>query len=63
LGHFKEQLPIYGEQVMVNLVDQKRAEGEMEVNLRNLVEEANISAVHYVAFDFHTECKNMKYEK
>lgn len=47
-------------QVLVNLVDQKKAEGELEINFRNLVNEANLSGVHYVAFDFHRECKKMR---
>ena len=57
LGHFKEQLPLYGEQVIVNLVNQTGSEGELELNLRNLVREANLSSVHYVGYDFHAECK------
>lgn len=63
LAHFKEQLPLYGEQVIVNLIDQKRDEGELEVNLRNLVESVQLSGVHYVAFDFHKECKKMRYDR
>ncbi len=61
LAHFKEQLPLYGEQVIVNLVDQKKAEGEMEANLKHLVAEVGLRGVKYVAFDFHTECKNMRF--
>ena len=63
LAHFKEQLPIYGEQVIVNLVDQKKWEGELEVNLKDLVASARLKDVHYVAFDFHKECKGMRYDK
>ena len=63
LAHFKEQVPLYGEQVMVNLVDQKRAEGAMELNLRNLVREAGIREVRYVPFDFHTVVKGMRYDR
>jgi len=48
---------------MVNLVDQKKAEGQMEMEIRELVKRSNLSAVHYEAFDFHKECKNMKFEK
>ena len=60
LEHFKQQLPLYGEQVLVNLVDHKGAEGELELNFKNLVKEASLSAVRYVAFDFHKECKKMR---
>ncbi len=63
LAHFREQVPLYGEQVIVNLIDQKKAEGQLEVELRQLVREADIRGVHYVPFDFHRECKGMKYDR
>ena len=63
MAHFRQQVPLYGEQVMVNLIDQKRAEGELELTLRNLHQEAGLSNVHYVAFDFHKECKKMRYDR
>ncbi len=47
----------------MNLVDQKKAEGELEVNFKNIVREAGLSAVQYYAFDFHRECKNMQYDR
>jgi hypothetical protein len=63
LRHFKEQIPLYGEQVIVNLIDQKRSQGELEVSLRNLANEADVKQVHYVAFDFHKECAGMRYDR
>ncbi len=62
MKHFREQIPLYGEQVIVNLIDQKRSQGELEVNLRNLANEADLHEVRYVAFDFHKECAKMRYD-
>ena len=47
----------------MNLIDQKKAEGELEINLKNLVKEAGLSAVKYIAFDFHQEVKGMRYDR
>ena len=63
LAHFREQIPLYGDQVIVNLIDQKGMQGELEVNLRNVANEADLKQVHYVAFDFHKECAKMRYDK
>ena len=63
LAHFKEQIPLYGDQVIVNLIDQKGMQGELEVNLRNVANEADLKQVHYVAFDFHKECAKMRFDK
>ena len=63
LAHFKEQIPLYGDQVIVNLIDQKGMQGELEVNLRNVANEADLKQVHYVAFDFHKECAKMRYDR
>ena len=60
MKHFQEQIPLYGEQVIVNLIDQKKAEGELELNLRNLWEEASMKEITYLAFDFHKECAKMR---
>ena len=63
LAHFKEQIPLYGDQVIVNLIDQKGMQGELEVNLRNVANEADLKQVHYEAFDFHKECAKMRYDR
>ena len=63
LAHFREQIPLYGDQVIVNLIDQKGMQGELEVNLRNVANEADLKQVHYVAFDFHKECAKMRYDR
>lgn len=63
IKHFDQQLSFYGRQVCVNLVDQKRAEGELEKTFRILITQMNNPQVRYEAFDFHKECKGMKYQR
>ena len=58
--HMEEQLRLYGQQVIVNLVDQKKAEGRLEQQLRATVAAASIEGVEYEPFDFHAECSKMR---
>lgn len=46
----------------VNLVDNKRAEGELAKTFQKFCEEAEHPNLHYHHFAFHQECKGMKYE-
>ncbi|KAH8372500.1 hypothetical protein KR093_011767 [Drosophila rubida] len=62
-AHFNSQLEIYGQQVAVNLVDQKGAEGELEETYSRLVRELSNPSVRYEAFDFHYECRNMRWDR
>lgn len=61
--HFDEQLVLYGRQVCINLVDQKKAEGELEKTFKTIMGQLNNPSIRYEAFDFHKECKGMKYQK
>merc|ERR1719414_627140 len=48
---------------MVNLVDQKGAEGRLEARLRAVAREVNNANVAYEAFDFHAECSKMRWDR
>jgi len=61
--HLEEQARIYGNQVIVNLVDQKGAEGRLEARLRSVVREVDMNNVVYEPFDFHAECSKMRWER
>ncbi|XP_065363611.1 phosphatidylinositol-3-phosphatase SAC1 [Calliphora vicina] len=61
--HFEEQIAKYGRQVLVNLVDQKGAEGALENHYRTFAQKLNNSNVRYEAFDFHAECKKMRWDR
>lgn len=61
--HFTELNKIYGgEIVSANLADQKGREREIVAKYGELVKASKLSFLKYFPFDFHTECKGMKYE-
>lgn len=61
--HFVTQKQLYGRQVAINLVDQSGAEGELEKTFGQLVRELDDPSVRYEAFDFHHECRKMRYDR
>merc|ERR1719384_276471 len=61
--HFQEQKGLYGQQVIINLIDQKGAEGKLEQQLKATSNIVNDKDVHYEAFDFHRECSKMRYDR
>jgi len=63
LAHFNQQKTIYGDQVAVNLIDKKKAEGELEAAFRALFSECAIEGLTYEYFDFHHECSKMRYDR
>ena len=46
--------------MIVNLVDQKGAEGRLESRLRTVAREVDNRNVTYEPFDFHAECSKMR---
>ena len=61
-AHFHQQIILYGEQVVINLINQKKYEGQLEQTFRKFVADLAINDVHYEAFDFHKECSKMRYD-
>lgn len=61
--HFNSQVSLYGRQVIVNLVDQKKAEGRLEASLKSITKQVNNQDVYYEAFDFHKECAKMRWDR
>lgn len=61
--HFDAQLRHYGQQVLVNLIDQRGAEDVLEKAYHSLVQQLNNPDVRYEAFDFHAECRKMQYDR
>lgn len=59
--HLEEQARLYGHQVLVNLVDQKGAEGRLESRLRSVAREVDNPNITYEPFDFHAECSKMRW--
>ncbi|EGW32314.1 uncharacterized protein SPAPADRAFT_61390 [Spathaspora passalidarum NRRL Y-27907] len=64
--HFTEQVELYGDNYLVNLVNQKGYElpvkQSYEAAVDNLPEHL-AKHINYIYFDFHHECKGMRYDR
>lgn len=61
--HFDQQLKFYGDQYCVNLVNQKGHELPVKRAFEDVVSQLNDREIHYVYFDFHHECKGMRWDR
>ncbi|KAI9511793.1 SacI homology domain-containing protein [Russula earlei] len=61
--HLQEQVSLYGDQSLVNLVDQKGYEKPLKEAYERYVAKANVPQVNYQYFDFHNECKHMRWDR
>ncbi|PRT54279.1 Phosphoinositide phosphatase SAC1 [Wickerhamiella sorbophila] len=61
--HFDQQKKLYGEQYLVNLVNQSGYEKAVKDLYENVVEGLHDPALHYVYFDFHHECSKMRWHR
>lgn len=61
--HFDMIVKDYGNQVCINLVDKKRTQQKLGLEFQRVVDEiSKDGTLKYVWFDFHAECRKMKYE-
>ncbi|KDQ16810.1 hypothetical protein BOTBODRAFT_53873 [Botryobasidium botryosum FD-172 SS1] len=61
--HLSEQLKLYGTQTLVNLVNQKGHEKPVKDAFEQRIEELKMEGVQYEYFDFHNECKHMRWDR
>ncbi|KAF8078309.1 SacI homology domain-containing protein [Lyophyllum atratum] len=61
--HLMEQVSIYGNQYLVNLVNHKGHEQPIKEAYERYVTELNLPKVRYEYFDFHTECSKMRWDR
>ncbi|XP_071946765.1 phosphatidylinositide phosphatase SAC2-like [Antedon mediterranea] len=61
--HFKEQLEIYKEVVVVNLIDQSGREDIVGLPFLKQAILLNNPDLTYVTFDFHEHCQGLKFER
>ncbi|CBQ67575.1 probable SAC1-recessive suppressor of secretory defect [Sporisorium reilianum SRZ2] len=61
--HFEDQVQRYGDNYLVNLVNQKGYEKPVKEAYERAVEKLHNPHVHYTYYDFHHECKGMKFER
>lgn len=60
--HFKDTKPAYGKQYMINLIDRKGSQNRIGREFTNIYKKLEDKDLKYTWFDFHGECKNMKWE-
>lgn len=61
--HFNQQIGLYGDNYLVNLVNQKGYELPVKEAYENIVKQLNNPRVHYNYFDFHHECRKMQWHR
>lgn len=61
--HLEHQVGLYGAVTMLNLVDQKGAEGRLEARMRAVARQVAKEGVTYEPFDFHAECSKMRWDR
>ncbi|PPQ66105.1 hypothetical protein CVT26_010906 [Gymnopilus dilepis] len=61
--HLTELKKIYGHQSLVNLVNMKGHEKPVKEAYERYVAELDLPDVNYQYFDFHGECKNMRWDR
>jgi len=52
---------LYGDTIIVNLVNQKGHENPIKLAFEELIRKLRMNRVKYVYFDFHTECRKKRY--
>ncbi|EGO02783.1 hypothetical protein SERLA73DRAFT_102758 [Serpula lacrymans var. lacrymans S7.3] len=61
--HLQEQVSLYGEQRLVNLVNQKGHEQPVKEAYERTMSQVDLPGVKYQYFDFHNECKHMRWDR
>ncbi|KAJ3075257.1 Phosphatidylinositide phosphatase SAC1 [Podochytrium sp. JEL0797] len=61
--HFTNQIAYYGPQIAVNLINTKGYEARLNETWMRMHTQLNNPAVRYLHFDFHHECKKMRWDR
>ncbi|CAH1763780.1 2965_t:CDS:10 [Entrophospora sp. SA101] len=61
--HFDEQIKLYGDQFIINLLNKKGYEYPVGETYRKVVNNLNDPKIKYHHFDFHHECRNMRWDR
>ena len=61
--HFDEQVRLYGDNILVNLVNQTGHEKPIKLAFEDLIRRMGLDRVKYVYFDFHHECSKMRWDR
>jgi len=60
--HFNKTIPKYGSHILINLIDKKGSQKTIGDKFTELVKALGNDKLTYEWFDFHHECRKMKYE-
>ncbi|KAF7994518.1 hypothetical protein HCN44_003990 [Aphidius gifuensis] len=61
--HIDAQIFHYGKQILINLIDHHGAEEILEKSFRDVISRIGNQNVRYEAFDFHAECRHMRWDR
>lgn len=61
--HFEQQVAVYGDQYLVNLVNKSGYEKPVKEAFEKAVDAVANPRVHYTYFDFHHECKGLRFDR
>ncbi|KAJ7071497.1 SacI homology domain-containing protein [Mycena amicta] len=61
--HLQEQVSIYGDQALVSLVNREGHEQPVKKAYERYVAQLDLPNVRYQYFDFHNECKHMRWDR
>ncbi|PLW13221.1 hypothetical protein PCASD_21145 [Puccinia coronata f. sp. avenae] len=62
-AHFDQQISIYGDQYLFNLVNSSGYEKAVKDAYEKAVKNLNNPRVHYTYFDFHQQCKGLRFDR
>lgn len=63
LRHLENHSLLYGRQVLIDLVDATGSEGALKKAYRDTVDSLKLTDVKYEPFDFHSECRHMRWDR
>jgi phosphatidylinositol 4-phosphatase len=61
--HFEEQVKLYGDNILVNLVNQSGHEKPVKLAFEEMIRRLRMDNVKYIYFDFHAECSKMRWDR
>ncbi|KWU45084.1 hypothetical protein RHOSPDRAFT_33333 [Rhodotorula sp. JG-1b] len=61
--HFEQQISLYGDQFLVNLVNSSGYEQPVKEAYERALHALANPRVHYTYFDFHKECKGLRFDR
>lgn len=60
--HFEKGLKEYGKEVLINLIDKKGTQKKLGDEFEKVIAQLNNPLLKFIWFDFHHECRKMKWE-